>query len=133
MLSGTMAMLKGLLQKYPVRKAEVGASLVSHLLHDCLFQVPHGAGTDVSSARRPKCKSTTSRSAALKLVAVLSRDCLDNLSVVLQYINELGQRASWRSHKPSDWAITHLDDEKSSTGYVGLKNLGCICYMISLF
>jgi ubiquitin carboxyl-terminal hydrolase 9/24 len=26
-----------------------------------------------------------------------------------------------------------MDSEKSSTGYVGLKNLGCICYMNSLF
>ena len=33
----------------------------------------------------------------------------------------------------SDWQITHFDDEKSSTGYVGLKNLGCICYMLSQF
>jgi len=24
-------------------------------------------------------------------------------------------------------------EEKSSTGYVGIKNLGCICYMLSLF
>ena len=26
-----------------------------------------------------------------------------------------------------------MDSEKSSTGFVGLKNLGCICYMNSLF
>jgi ubiquitin carboxyl-terminal hydrolase 9/24 len=26
-----------------------------------------------------------------------------------------------------------MESEKSSTGYVGLKNLGCICYMNSLF
>ena len=26
-----------------------------------------------------------------------------------------------------------MDSEKSSTGYVGIKNLGCICYMNSLF
>ena len=37
------------------------------------------------------------------------------------------------TNKTSDWQITHQDDEKSSTGYCGLKNLGCICYMISLF
>ena len=27
----------------------------------------------------------------------------------------------------------HFDEDKSSTGYVGIKNLGCICYIISLF
>lgn len=64
---------------------------------------------------------------------MLSRDCLQNLRVVLDYIKEFSGRASWRTNKASDWAITHLDDEKSSAGYVGVKNLGCICYMISLF
>ena len=73
-----------------------------------------------------------SRTGALRLLSVLSRDCLDNLGLVLDYIRDFGRRASWRTNKGSDWAITHLDDEKSSTGYVGLKNLGCICYMISL-
>lgn len=32
----------------------------------------------------------------------------------------------------ADWNITASADEKSSTGYVGLKNLGCTCYMNSL-
>ena len=73
-----------------------------------------------------------SRTGALKLLSVLSRDCLENLGLVLDYIRDFGSRASWRTNKSSDWEITHLDDEKSSTGYAGLKNLGCICYMISL-
>lgn len=30
-----------------------------------------------------------------------------------------------------DWVITLQDKMKSGTGYVGLKNLGCICYMNS--
>jgi ubiquitin carboxyl-terminal hydrolase 9/24 len=39
---------------------------------------------------------------------------------------------SWRTNKDIDWNIS-LMEEKSSTGYVGIKNLGCICYMLSLF
>ena len=132
-LVGMMAVLTGLLQKYPARKREVGARLVPHLLNDCLFQVPDGSGGGASALSKPQCKSVASRGAALRLLAVLARDCLDNLSTVLAYIKDFGRRASWRTNKASDWAITHLDDEKSSTGYVGLKNLGCICYMISLF
>ena len=40
---------------------------------------------------------------------------------------------SWRTNKDSDWNISLMESEKSSTGYVGIKNLGCICYMNSLF
>ncbi len=39
---------------------------------------------------------------------------------------------SWRSKNYSDWNIQSKFNEKSSTGYVGLYNLGCICYMNSL-
>jgi len=73
------------------------------------------------------------RGNALRLLSVLARDSLDNLKLILNYIQNFGKKSSWRTNKTSDWSITHFDDEKSSTGYVGLKNLGCICYMISLF
>lgn len=136
LLVGTLQLLRALMQKYPAKKAEVGGRLVRFLLHECLFEVPQSKGAGkiaAKAATSPKCKSTAARTAALQLIAVLSRDCLANLQVVLDYIRDFEKRASWRTHKDSDWAITHLDDEKSSTGYVGLKNLGCICYMISLF
>ena len=45
----------------------------------------------------------------------------------------LHQNGSWRTKKSGDWHITLLPQEKSETGFVGLKNLGCICYMNSLF
>ena len=48
-------------------------------------------------------------------------------------MSEFNQNPSWRTHKDIDWNISLMDSEKSSTGYVGLKNLGCICYMNSLF
>ena len=134
MLVGNMMVLRGLLQKFPARKSAIGAKLVTFLLNDCLFQIPHGSGAGSDGApRKPLCMNSASRGAALRLLAVLSRDCLENLGIVLKYLREFAGRASWRSNKTSDWAITHLDDEKSLTGYVGLKNLGCICYMISLF
>ena len=40
---------------------------------------------------------------------------------------------TWRTPTRSDWTITSENKhEKSSTGYVGLKNIGCICYMNSI-
>jgi ubiquitin carboxyl-terminal hydrolase 9/24 len=55
------------------------------------------------------------------------------LNLVLNYLTEFNQNPSWRTSKEIDWNISLMDSEKSSTGFVGLKNLGCICYMNSLF
>ena len=39
----------------------------------------------------------------------------------------------WRTPRSQDWGITTNDkQEKSVTGFVGLKNIGCICYMNSI-
>lgn len=43
-LNGKLSILRVLLQKYPKRKQEIGKTLVPHLLHDCLFEVPHRSG-----------------------------------------------------------------------------------------
>jgi ubiquitin carboxyl-terminal hydrolase 9/24 len=52
---------------------------------------------------------------------------------VLKYLNTFNDTPSWRTNKEHDWSISLRESEKSSTGYVGIKNLGCICYMNSLF
>jgi ubiquitin carboxyl-terminal hydrolase 9/24 len=57
---------------------------------------------------------------------------MENLEVVLGYLHQFNEKPSWRTNKDGDWKIKLYDDEKSSTGYVGIKNLGCICYMNSL-
>jgi uncharacterized UBP type Zn finger protein len=38
----------------------------------------------------------------------------------------------WRSSSYLDWAIGESIDVENASGFVGIKNLGCICYMISL-
>jgi ubiquitin C-terminal hydrolase len=38
-----------------------------------------------------------------------------------------------RTKKENDWQIMPQDKEKAASGYVGLYNPGCICYMISIF
>ena len=50
---------------------------------------------------------------------------------VTTYLSELLKKGKWRTRKLDDWTITLYDKMKSNTGYVGLKNLGCICYMNS--
>jgi len=39
----------------------------------------------------------------------------------------------WRTQRKTDWHVASTQkQEKSSTGFVGLKNIGCICYMNSI-
>ena len=38
----------------------------------------------------------------------------------------------WRAPKSHDWNINPDVEEKSSAGFVGLRNLGCTCYMNSV-
>jgi uncharacterized UBP type Zn finger protein len=99
-----------------------------------LFEVPQGGTTkNQNKAGPPKCKSQSSRKQASNLLAVLCRDSLQNLTKVLEYMKQFNANPSWRTNKDPDWNISLMDSEKSSTGYVGIKNLGCICYMNSLF
>jgi ubiquitin C-terminal hydrolase len=54
------------------------------------------------------------------------------MRTILQHLNGTQDLGYWKSKKLLDWRISLSLDEKSQTGYVGLKNLGCTCYMNSL-
>ena len=66
--------------------------------------------------------------------------CVNNETgnqMFIEYLRDdvFGNNVSWfwRTPRKSDWQITAENKfEKSSTGYVGLKNIGCICYMNSI-
>ena len=85
----------------------------------------------------PKCKSKNSRYACLSLVRELTIDNQIGLRTLVDYMRETIYSSDvslfWRSARAGDWSITTNDkQEKSATGYVGLKNIGCICYMNSI-
>jgi ubiquitin carboxyl-terminal hydrolase 9/24 len=54
-----------------------------------------------------------------------------NFLDALQFLSKFHLVGQWRTKRLNDWLITPKMNEKSSTGYVGIKNLGCICYMNS--
>jgi len=130
-LCGSVKIVKVILQQFPELKEKYGEKLLLFLLKDCLFEVPK-SNRGRSKIRPPKCKNNVTRHEVFKLINVLGRDCLENLEIVLDYIKDLQHKSSWRTRKLSDWSISPYHDEKSTTGYVGIKNLGCICYMIAL-
>lgn len=89
------------------------------MLYECLF-----AENDC------KCKSKKARWEALHLLKSLfvNRTIIE---LTCDYLSEFHRNGKWRTRRVDDWVITLQDKMKSPTGYVGLKNLGCICYMNS--
>ena len=83
----------------------------------------------------PKCKSPGTREKAFNLLSTLllyhSSSGTTPLEIILKF-KQLLLHAYWRTNSFLDWNISPFNMEKSLTGYVGLKNLGCTCYMNSL-
>lgn len=93
--------------------------MLTYLLDECLF-----------SHDDPKCKSSPARKECFGVLLELS-EADQHLEAVLPFLTDLHKKGHWRSKRLEDWGITINDKLKSPTGYVGLKNLGCICYMNS--
>ena len=56
------------------------------------------------------------------------RDCWDNTREFDYELATLLQRFE----PPASWKYNPRASQKAPCGFVGLRNLGCICYMISL-
>jgi len=137
-LAGLLDLLSILLRKFPIHKLTIGqgpTQLLSEVLHKCLFDYPTSGRryqTISNEMTPPKCKSKNSRKSAYTLLLVLMKDAPKNLQDVLDYLTNLHLHGSWRTCTFNEWEIPVAQYDKSATGYVGLKNLGCICYMNSL-
>jgi ubiquitin C-terminal hydrolase len=55
------------------------------------------------------------------------------LQTLYETLIKILKEGYWRTRRPSDWNIVSKVAEKSLTGYVGIENPGCICYMTSFF
>jgi len=134
-LIGLMSLLEALLSKFPEEKEKIGQEyrMIHEILEECLFEFPKsGDRSKAAVSLPPKCKSRAARQAAFNLLTTLCCDCPKNLTQVLQYLTPIHANAAWRTKRISDWNIAPESGDKSITGYIGLKNLGCICYMNSL-
>eukprot|EP01022_Parablepharisma_sp_SALTPOND_P000055 TRINITY_DN1001_c0_g1_i1.p1 TRINITY_DN1001_c0_g1~~TRINITY_DN1001_c0_g1_i1.p1 ORF type:complete len:1403 (+),score=208.78 TRINITY_DN1001_c0_g1_i1:12466-16674(+) len=132
---GLMDLLAALAEKFPEEKECVGQEyeIVREVLQECLFEFPKsGNRAKAFTSLPPKCKSQPARRAAFNLLSTLCCDSPKNLIQTLSYLTPIHANAAWRTKRISDWNIIPESGDKSTTGYVGLKNLGCICYMNSL-
>ena len=150
-LQGVIQLLGVVLQNFPQKNATLirKEELVRFLVDDCLFQ---RKGRETESAFQaspeaierkdsmppayqppPKCKHPRTRSLALQLLKVLFRGAEDSLVLLLsEYMRELITETTFRSCKRKDWYMSCIVMDRSKTGFVGMKNLGCSCYMNSV-
>jgi ubiquitin carboxyl-terminal hydrolase 34 len=112
-------------------------NLLNELFYRCLFPddvKPYEGDIDetvdqsyISGAGEMKCRTKESRAAAYKLLWTIC-ETPEVLSNFLQ--NCFGPLVD-RIKKIKGWNYIP-NGEKRSNGYLGLRNLGCICYMISM-
>ncbi|KAJ1551947.1 hypothetical protein HK096_001834, partial [Nowakowskiella sp. JEL0078] len=78
----------------------------------------------------PKCKHDETRQHAFDLLCELVTGSNENCMVVIELLFEQLQATASNSEKT--WNYSPKFAQKSSCGYVGLKNLGATCYMNSI-
>lgn len=115
--------------------------LLTFVVKEGLFEIP-GVKEVADAIIPPLCKSDVTRKSAFRLLLTVidtfrgqSKYKL-SLNDSFKYISDLLTAAHWRSRSYIDWNISLESlsgQEKSDSGYVGLKNLGCTCYMNALF
>jgi hypothetical protein len=115
-----------LLESY-LKKTDMNGSgdLTDYVLYTCLFDIP-----TIKESGKPKCKNAKTRTSAFRLLKSLMTN-QPNMTSVVSYLDNFHKDPNWRTKRYVDWHISPGQMEKSETGYVGLKNLGCICYMNS--
>ena len=99
--------------------------IVEEVFFHCLFPQKQATG----ELQAYKCKTSKSREAAYRLISSVvsyKGDCAQYL--MGQCINPLRDRVS----ELTVWSYAPTAHERSPLGFVGLKNLGCICYINSM-
>ena len=78
----------------------------------------------------PICSSPATLSAAFEVLVVLCTNCLTNLQLVAQTLNEMFY--SDDSDQNLEWEYLPPVGPRPTRGFVGLKNAGATCYMNSV-
>ena len=103
--------------------------LVLNLLQKCLFNV----NSDSIEYNKLKCKSNKSREAALGLlVRLCAGDIRRTILVFIKGFSALADHIPIPINQTKSYSTLLEYDKKSALGYLGIKNLGCICYLIAM-
>lgn len=125
-LIGMMRTITVILHRFAQFKSLAGP-LIPEIFDRCLLSIASPENNGLLAP--PVCKTPTSRQAAFNLLKELSDGCPENYTLLIDRVIALHQS---RSHSIDSWNYQPSGFEKSSSGYVGLRNLGATCYMNSL-
>ena len=125
-----MNILYHIFELFPDKKLEFNlkSDIFAEILHKCLFNVPSMINEKNESLS--KCKSFKSKTCAFNLLKLLTTECEENLDKLLEFLGGIHENSDWRKNKEFDWALNSTSNEKSLTGYVGIKNLGCSKFIL---
>jgi hypothetical protein len=103
--------------------------LLEFVIRDCLGFVYPSTRDGVSDSRIARLyENITGKEGAYAILGAFGRWRKDVVIEILLYLRSI--------HKivptPSVWGYDPQSDERSSSGFVGLRNMGCTCYMNSL-
>ena len=102
-------------------------------LYDFLFYLPTENEKAGASLGPPKCKHKRTRLHVFNLLRVLCDNNNRNLRKALDLLMQNHKKLpGFVMEGPSSETSMINSELKNTTGYVGLKNLGCTCYMNSL-
>jgi len=110
----------------------VCTSFIEVLFNKCAFALPSCAAKSISDSTWI---SPQTREIALSLMLELCRSCAQNIKVLSALL--LTRHHDFRASSPrtdilNEWHYDPLSRQKSTTGYVGMKNQGATCYLNSL-
>ncbi len=66
------------------------------------------------------------------MLEILCHNNQVGIKSLIHYMKRSVNEKFWRSKKRADWSMPNNQQERSLTGFSGLKNLGCTCYMNSI-
>ena len=142
---GLLHLCEKILLVKPELKAVVGGkndcNLVEEVFNVCLFHIQddnddesenvnEAVSKDLGNPSKQlvKCKSAESRRIAYRLLLTLCKGHQPNLLILLKSLDNL-MKSITKLNRSEGWNYSPSSDTKSLYGYVGIRNLRCICYM----
>lgn len=143
-LAGLFDVLSTILLKFPDARMTLHNrdKFIQFITHTGLFekekrmlsQQAYGQAPKGLQIQPPLCKHPMTRRSCLELLRILCMDENKYKFFIANYLKDIVcKETSWRTPRKVDWAVQVHQQERSLSGFVGLKNLGCICYMNSIF
>ena len=134
LILGLLILLKSILKKCLHSRKHVleKYNIIDIILNECLLSK---CKEEPLKQLSPKCSSSSSQEITYEILTLLCQNddkdfslkLIQEIVTVLTKYHTLG---FWKTHLKEDWLISLYDDIKNE--FVGLKNLGAICYINSI-